>query len=310
MNAIGLTELVQAYLDAQYLSLTAGERALRAGHLEVVHPTRVASRRYRTVLRDLKNLFNPEVAMVLEESLRWYAGVLGGVRDLQVGRVELSRLLDKLPDNGQARQARHVVEEYLSHRERAAAVALQIALDSHRYQRMIDQLSIWHEDQPVSTDRDDADIKGYLNRARRRVRRRLEEAADAGQPEELLHDARKAAKRARYIAELAEPSLGGKAKAVAQRMIKVQDTLGARQDAAVAQELLRDLARRSANDPADRDAVRSAVALLTAAIPEDKTIPTPPDGRSEAKLGVTDPCRLTAGRQPSSEDLAGGEERG
>jgi len=209
LNAIGLTELVQAYLDAQYLSLTAGERALRARHLEVVHPTRVASRRYRTVLRDLKNLFNPEVAMVLEESLRWYAGVLGGVRDLQVGRVELSRLLDKLPDNGQARQARHVVEEYLSHRERAAAVALQIALDSHRYQRMIDQLSIWHEDQPVSTDRDDADIKGYLNRARRRVRRRLEEAADAGQPEELLHDARKAAKRARYIAELAEPSLGG-----------------------------------------------------------------------------------------------------
>lgn len=273
MNAAGLAELVQAYLDAQYLSLTAGERALRAGHLEVVHPTRVASRRYRTVLRDFVDLFNAEVAMVLEESLRWYAGVLGGVRDLQVGRVELSRLLDELPDSGQARQARHVVEEYLSHRERAAAVALQAALDSPRYQRMIDQLTIWHEDPPVSDDRGDADVKGYLKRARRRVRRRLEEAADAGQPEELLHDARKAAKRARYIAELAEPPMGRKARAIAQRMTKVQDTLGARQDAAVAQELIRDLARRAANDPADRNAVRSAVALLTAAIPEDETIP-------------------------------------
>lgn len=273
MNAAGLAELVQAYLDAQYLSLTAGERALRAGHLEVVHPTRVASRRYRTVLRDFVDLFNPEVAMVLEESLRWYAGVLGGVRDLQVGRVELSRLIDELPDNGQARQARHVVEEYLSHRERAAAVALQAALDSHRYQRMIDQLTIWHEDPPVFDDRDDADVKGYLKRARRRVRRRLEEAADAGQPEELLHDARKAAKRARYIAELAEPRLGRKARAITQRMIKVQDTLGARQDAAVAQELIRDLARRAADDPADRNAVTSTVALLTAAIPQDETIP-------------------------------------
>ncbi len=236
-------------------------------------PTRVASRRYRTVLRDFVDLCNPEVAMVLEESLRWHAGVLGAVRDLQVGRVELSRLLDELPDNGQARQARHVVEEYLSHRERAAVVALEAALDSHRYQRMIHQLTIWHEDPPVSDDRDDADVKGYLNRARRRVRRRLEEAADAGQPEELLHDARKAAKRARYIAELAERPLGRKARAVAQRTISVQDTLGARQDAAFAQELIRDLASRAADDPADRNAVRSAVALLTAAIPEGETIP-------------------------------------
>ena len=37
---------------------------------------------YRTVLRDLKNLFDPTAGIVLQEALQWNAGLLGQVRDL------------------------------------------------------------------------------------------------------------------------------------------------------------------------------------------------------------------------------------
>jgi len=57
-----------------------------------------------------------------------------------------------------------------------------------------------------------------------------------------LHDARKAAKRARYAAEAAHPALGGPAGRFARRMKAVQSLLGEHQDAVVARDALRTLA--------------------------------------------------------------------
>jgi CHAD domain-containing protein len=67
-----------------------------------------------------------------------------------------------------------------------------------------------------------------------------------------LHDARKAAKRARYAAEAARPALGKPAKRLAKRMKAVQSLLGDHQDSVVAREALRTLAvqAHAAGEPA------------------------------------------------------------
>jgi CHAD domain-containing protein len=67
-----------------------------------------------------------------------------------------------------------------------------------------------------------------------------------------LHDARKAAKRARYGAEAAQPALGKPADRFATRMKALQTLLGDHQDSVVARDALRNLAvqAHAAGEPA------------------------------------------------------------
>lgn len=69
-----------------------------------------------------------------------------------------------------------------------------------------------------------------------------------GQPKDVaLHQARKAAKRARYAAEAVAPAIGGQATRFAKRMKRVQSALGDHQDAVISRQVARKLAIRAAN---------------------------------------------------------------
>jgi CHAD domain-containing protein len=56
-----------------------------------------------------------------------------------------------------------------------------------------------------------------------------------------LHEARKAAKRARYAGEAMTPAIGAKARRFAKQMKNVQSVLGDHQDAVVARQVEREL---------------------------------------------------------------------
>jgi CHAD domain-containing protein len=85
----------------------------------------------------------------------------------------------------------------------------------------------------------------------RKVRRRLHNANATGDFH-LLHGARKAAKRARYAAEAAEPVVGRKAAAkTAKRYQRLQDLLGEHQDSLVSADLLRRLAAKAGTIPGE-----------------------------------------------------------
>jgi CHAD domain-containing protein len=71
------------------------------------------------------------------------------------------------------------------------------------------------------------------------VSRRISHAPLGAGRDEGLHRARKAAKRARYLAELARPELGKQANKVRKEMKDTQNRLGAHQDSVVAAEFLR-----------------------------------------------------------------------
>jgi CHAD domain-containing protein len=66
-----------------------------------------------------------------------------------------------------------------------------------------------------------------------------------------LHDARKAAKRLRYVLEAAEPGLGKEATRLRKRVKGVQSILGDHHDAVVARPVLRELGGRAQLDGAN-----------------------------------------------------------
>ena len=66
--------------------------------------------------------------------------------------------------------------------------------------------------------------------------------APAGRARDIaLHEARKAAKRARHAADAVEPAFGSKARRFANRMKAVQSVLGDHQDAVTARAVARDI---------------------------------------------------------------------
>ena len=89
---------LRAYLIEQQRALISGDLALRRGDETVIHKTRVATRRFRSTLRNFAELIEQPNRQRLDEELRWYAGLLGEVRDRQVQRARLLAMVDELDD--------------------------------------------------------------------------------------------------------------------------------------------------------------------------------------------------------------------
>ncbi len=235
-----MTAAIDDYLDAQREVLTRDPHLLYEGN--EVHKTRVAARRLRSVLRVFADRFDPETAAHLDGELVWYSGLLGRLRDLQVLRKHFAEAISQLPDElGATHALVERIDAALKARERQALRAMRRALVSRRREALL-AATVAVPVEPAG----DRTIEDYLRSAERSARKRLRRAEKlaVGDPERdaALHRARKAAKRARYTAELCEPELGAKAAKAVRRWRAVQDRLGEHQDGVVAAELVRSLA--------------------------------------------------------------------
>jgi CHAD domain-containing protein len=216
----------------------------------------VATRRYRSALHVFADLLDGERAASLDAELKWYAGVLGAVRDLQVMGEQLRRELAQLPPELVLGPVSARLEQTLASELAAAQRKLAAAMSSPRYLALLRELRAWAEALPVAgKDRPAARLEKYLSKAERKVATRLETAAavDDEHPgkNDALHRARKAAKRARYTGELSAPVLGKRATASAKRAKKVQTALGHRQDAVIAVEFVRRMGAVAGTTPGE-----------------------------------------------------------
>jgi CHAD domain-containing protein len=242
-----LSGLAGGYLDTQADVLVRGDIALRRGQ-DAIHETRVATRRYRSVLRELGDLFDAARAAALDAELRWYADALGAVRDRHVLREHLDRQLADLPPELVLGPVAARIHQMLAAEERDASEALAAVMRTKRYYALLAEVRAWREALPLADDRPSSDVARYLDKAVRRVGTRIAAAPEGAGRDEALHRARKAAKRGRYLAELARPELGADAKKLRDRMKKTQQRLGLRQDAVVAAEFLRRAGAAAAAD--------------------------------------------------------------
>jgi CHAD domain-containing protein len=83
----------------------------------------------------------------------------------------------------------------------------------------------------VGVDR--GDVQRMTTKSQGTARKRLKKAVATGSPE-MLHRARKASKRARYVTELTAPVAGKSAAKQVKAYKRVQDALGEHQDSAIA----------------------------------------------------------------------------
>lgn len=252
-----MTKRLAVYLERQAESLRAGELALRSGDAGSTHATRVAIRRYRSVLRAFPDSFPRRQARRLDRGLRWYAGVLGEVRDRQVLRAFFSDLLDKWPDPDATLRLRPVLIGRLDEEVAEHWAVVQRQLDGKRYLALVSDVSDLRA-APVT----EAELDRALRRAREAFAQRMAEA-EADDSDALLHDARKAAKRARYIAGVVDTR---SARDLAVRFARMQEVLGEHQDQVVASAFVARLTRDGVDGGSDLAALRRHFVPTAAAL--------------------------------------------
>ncbi|MGW1886492.1 CYTH and CHAD domain-containing protein [Streptomyces sp. NPDC001970] len=241
-------EFVLAYLREQRDAIVALDPAVRRDLPDAVHQMRVATRRMRSAFKTYRKIVDREVTDPLGDELQWLAGELGAARDQEVLAERFRDRIDALPRTlllGPVRGRLRIWGNAHRADSRRRSVAV---LDTQRYLALLDALDALLDEPPLleaatakPTDAlPKAVIKDY-GRLADRVAHAL--CLPAGQDRDLaMHEARKAAKRARYAAEAATPALGKPARKFATRMKAVQTVLGDHQDSVVARDTLRDLA--------------------------------------------------------------------
>jgi CHAD domain-containing protein len=227
------------YLDAQIDEVFAGDLGLRRSS-DPIHDTRVAIRRLRSTLRVFGKLLDRAAIAGVEDELKWFAALLGEVRDRQVQRRRFRDALAALPPERVLGPVANRINNDLQSDQLRARQQVIEAMDSPRYLDLLATLRQWRSDPPIAAG---ISVKKLTKRARRTERkaaRRLAAGIESGD-DALLHRGRKAAKRARYAAELRLPLDKG-AKKTVKHYKQFQRVLGDHQDGVIASETLLRLA--------------------------------------------------------------------
>lgn len=264
--------LLLTYLSGQIDELRSREAGARIDSPDAVHRMRVASRRLRSSLATFRPLFRGSKAKRLRDELQWLGTVLGPVRDVEVMRAHLHETVADLVGGEDLAAVLAQLDRELAERHSGAQAEMNTAMDGPRYATLLAALEgfvttpPWARQAPKVATR--LTVPALVGRACERVDRAALAAraartglvaqvvsGDEGAPEAggvELHEVRKAAKRARYAAEVASSS-GPAARALAERMEELQAVLGRHQDSLMVRALIQDLA--------DRVTKRQALAL-------------------------------------------------
>ncbi len=242
-------DVVLRHLHQQVQELTRRDPQVRRDADDAVHRMRVATRRLRSAMQTMRPLLERERTDPVRAELAWLAGLLGEARDAEVQCARLHALLDEEEAGpGLVGPVRARVDAVFDARYRAAHAEVVRALDGPRYLALLQALDGLLADPPLSRHARDQAAK-RLPRVVHRAWRRLDEAleeVDAAPTDDardlLLHEARKAAKRARYATEAVAPALGRPAARAAKAAEALTEALGEHQDGVVTREVLREVA--------------------------------------------------------------------
>lgn len=242
---------VLAYVREQIRTVVDLDPAVRRDLPDSVHKMRVATRRLRSTFKTHRKFLDREVTDPLGAELKWLAAELGLDRDQEVLDERIGSRVEALPATLTLGPVRGRLRAWSAARRTGSRRRIIDVLDGKRYLDLLDALDALSADPPLRPAAGRAPEKALpravlkdYGRLATRVGHAL--ALPPGpERDTALHEARKAAKRARYAGEAARPALGKPAKRFAKRVKAVQSLLGDHQDSVVAREALRTLAIQS-----------------------------------------------------------------
>jgi CHAD domain-containing protein len=248
-------DAVLAYVRTQVDELLSWDPRVRRDQPDAVHRMRVAARRLRSTLQSFRRVLTPHETRPLIEDLRWLGTLLGRARDGEVLAEHLIATLEDVLAELTIGPVRARVLGHYAPEQAAARESLLDALGSERYLALLDGLDRLLAAPPLtSTAQKRADtalpplVWKTFRRTRNRIRQAQAELQSAERRDGALHEARKAAKRARYAAEVAAPVAAGGAHRTVKRLKQLQSVLGEHQDTVIARQAARQLALRAHAD--------------------------------------------------------------
>jgi CHAD domain-containing protein len=244
--------VVLAYLQEQVAILRSYDPLVRIDAPDAVHKMRVTARRIRSGLQGYRRILDREATDELVEDLRWLGAELSPARDSEVLAARITGAVHALPEEQVLGPVAAQVTRRFAREQAEGRTRLTAALNSERYLRLQERLDALLDEPPYTRrarGKATKELPAAISKSLRRTGERAA-AADAvdADRDTALHGMRKAAKRARYVIEAAEPALGKKATNLRKRVKKVQSLLGDHHDTVVNRPVLRDLGGRAQLD--------------------------------------------------------------
>lgn len=266
------TALRRALADLFARLASNGEGVRHDSHPEILHQLRVGIRRTRSLLDDIRDVFDPETVAGFRSDFRWLGRRTSPVRDLDVLTSRLGRYARKLPKP--QRRPLAPLREALAARRAAARESLLAALGSERYRDLTARWPLFLSRPPsalgpLGKATLAAAVTPAIERLHRRVLKRGRKL-EPGSADELVHRVRIDCKRLRYLLEQCVDLFPeGPARRLLGELRKLQEILGSFNDCRVHRDLLeREVAGLLPAGPgparlgpaaADGEAVRAAV---------------------------------------------------
>lgn len=203
---------------------------------EFLHDFRVAVRRTRSLLGELKRIVAPATLKRFRGEFAWLGGLTGGVRDLDVYLLKFDRYQASLPAS--LREGLKPLREFLRYKQhREHSEQLVKALRSARYRKLKQQWGRYLDSpipkRPTARDAKKPVLEVAGRRTWKMYKRVIGEGraiTDESAPGEL-HELRKSCKKLRYLMEFFQSLYPKKAiKLLIGELKQLQDNLGDFQD--------------------------------------------------------------------------------
>ncbi|MFK0131489.1 CHAD domain-containing protein [Streptomyces rubiginosohelvolus] len=239
---------VLAYVRKQIATIVRLDPAVRRDLPDSVHKMRVATRRLRSTFKTHRKILDREVTDPLGAELKWLAAELGLDRDQEVLDERIGSRVEALPATLTLGPVRGRLRAWSAARRTGSRRRIIDVLDGQRYLDLLEALDTLSAEPPLRPAAGKAPGKALPRAVLKdyeKLARRMDHALEhppGPERDTAMHEARKAAKRARYAGESARPALGKPAERFAKRVKAVQSVLGDHQDSVVAREALRVLA--------------------------------------------------------------------
>jgi CHAD domain-containing protein len=249
-------DVVLAYVSAQVEQILVNDPQVRLDVAGSVHRMRVATRRLRSALQTFKPVVSAGVVRPLRAELKWLATELGRARDAEVLRDRLQSAVAEEDQRAVSGPVGQTIDETMSESYRAAHKGLLGSLDSQRYHALVQALDGLRTEPPLTAKAARPAAKVLPQRAARAYGRlsdlvnAIHDTPPGEERDTHLHEARKAAKKARYAGETLAEFFGKPASAFATAMESLQEELGEHQDSVVMRARLADLAGRETSPAA------------------------------------------------------------
>ncbi|MGH3372509.1 MAG: CHAD domain-containing protein [Nocardioidaceae bacterium] len=248
------SDVVGARLSRQVDRVRRLDPLVRADAPDAVHRMRVALRRLRSALASYRPFLDRDLTDPVRDELKWLGQVLGPERDTEVMHQRLIQMVSAEDGQNLIGPVRGRIDREIAERQRTALDQRRQAMESPRYHALVGRLGELAAAPPFTEAAGEPAgdvLPPRVHREWKRLRRRVEAVEASSHPDEraaLMHEARKAAKRARHAAEPVVALYGKPARRYAKAVKRVQSVLGEHHDSVVTQQELRRLADRAAAD--------------------------------------------------------------